>query len=183
MKNKIPEQPKLCVELIPTTCHYSNIRTTVKAKEWDKIRFISYANADNKCEICNQTGLEQGYKHKIECHEIWHYDDKKQTQRLAGLISLCPLCHLVKHIGRAFAIGKQAEVFQQLELINNWTHKEVVEHVANAFIINKKRSKHQWILDLKLLMSPPYEINTKPKPKRVFKRKFKYRKKRKSTKK
>src|SRR5260221_10581904 len=99
--------PKLTVELIPSTCHFSNVRTSVKAKEWDKIRFISYAAADNKCEICSETGKEQGYKHNVECHEIWEYDDVNHVQKLIGLISLCPTCHHVKHIGRSMMIGKQ----------------------------------------------------------------------------
>jgi len=169
--------PPLTVELIPKTCWYSSIRAILKAKEWDKIRFISYENANNKCEICNQTGLEQGYKHRVECHEIWQYDNRKKIQRLIGLISLCPLCHQVKHIGRAFAIGKQAEVFQQLELVNSWNHKQVVEHVAEAFKINKQRSKYQWTLDLKFITTPPYEIQITPTTKRIFKKKYIRRKK------
>jgi hypothetical protein len=172
---------KLAVELVPTTCHYSNVRTTLKTKEWDKIRFISYEKANNKCEICNQTGLEQGYKHNVECHEIWKYDDKKKIQRLSGLISLCPLCHQVKHIGRAFAIGKQAEVFKHLEIVNNWNHKNVVQHIAEAFAINKERSKHTWILDIKILTEPPYDINVLPKPKRIFEKRNYKKKKKKST--
>jgi hypothetical protein len=42
--------PKLTIELIPSTCH-SNVRTTVKTSEWDKIRFISYEAANNKCDL------------------------------------------------------------------------------------------------------------------------------------
>ena len=67
----IKSKPKLLIELIPKTCHYSNVRTTVSKQEWDKIRFISYAVADNKCEICGDVGTNQGYKHNVECHEIW----------------------------------------------------------------------------------------------------------------
>lgn len=86
----IKSKPKLLIELIPKTCHYSNVRTTVSKQEWDKIRFISYAAADNKCEICGDVGTNQGYKHNVECHEIWEYDDENHIQRLIGLISLCP---------------------------------------------------------------------------------------------
>ena len=171
------KNPKLTIELIPSTCHFSNVRTTITKAQWDKLRFHSYEKANYVCEICGQTGIEQGYKHKLECHEIWKYNDKTHTQKLVGLISLCPLCHQVKHIGRAFAIGKQADVFQQLETVNQWTHKDVVEHVAKAFEKNKERSKHQWILDIKILNLPPYNINIVVKKKRSFKKKP-YRKKR-----
>lgn len=174
----MPKKIKLAVELIPKTCHFSNVRTTLKAKDWDKIRFISYEQANNKCQICGETGLEQGYGHRVECHEIWEYDDKTKVQKLIGLISLCPLCHQVKHIGRANAMGRQADVFKQLEVVNKWNHKQVVEHVAEAFEVYKERSKHNWLLDITLLREHPFEINVNEEVKRKFKKK-KFKKKRK----
>jgi len=170
--------PKLVVELVPKTCHYSNVRTTLTQKEWDKIRFESYEKANYVCEICSQTGLEQGYKHKLECHEIWKYNDTKKIQKLVGLISLCPLCHQVKHIGRANAMGKQADVFKQLETVNGWDHKQVVEHVAEAFELYKERSKYQWTLDISLLKKPPYSLVIPENFERKYE-KPKYKKKRK----
>ena len=180
MAEKIPK-PKLEIELVPKTCHYSNVRSTLTQKEWDKLRFQSYEKAKNVCEICGKTGLEQGFPHKLECHEIWKYDDKKKVQKLMGLISLCPLCHLVKHIGRANAMGKQPEVFKQLETVNNWDHKQVVEHVAESFELYKERSKSERSLDISLLKKPPYGILIPEN----FERKFdkpKFKKKRKKTK-
>jgi hypothetical protein len=172
MAKKISEEPKLIVELIPKTCHFSNVRTTLKTKDWNTIRFISYENANHQCEICGQNGIDQGYKHRVECHEIWKYNNRTKTQKLIGLISLCPLCHQVKHIGRAFALGKQPDVFKQLEIVNDWDHKQVVEHVAQAFETYKLQSKYEWKLDISILSKPPYNI---PPDKIVLpvKRKFK----------
>lgn len=167
---------KLSVELIPSTCHFSNVRTTVSSKQWDKIRYLSYEKSNNKCEICGDTGKNQGYKHNVECHEIWSYDDNKHVQKLIGLISLCPLCHQVKHIGRASAIGKQGVCFAQLERVNGWHHKQVVEHVAECFEVYKERSKHSWSLDLSILNDSPYDLGLKLDKKRKFEVK-KYRKK------
>ncbi len=178
MAKKVQEKIKLTVELVPKTCHYSNVRTTLKPKEWDTIRFLSYELAGYKCEICGQTGLEQGYQHKLECHEIWEYNDKKFIQKLVGVISLCPLCHQVKHIGRANAMGKQADVFKQLELINGWTHKEVVEHVAQSFDVYYERSKHQWVLDISILKKPPFNLEIDSDIKRKFKKTYKRKRRR-----
>ncbi len=172
-------QIKLCVELVPSTCHYSNVRSTVSTKDWNTLRKYSYEQAGYVCEICGQTGLEQGYKFKLECHEIWEYKDDKKVQKLVGLISLCPLCHAVKHIGRAFAMGKQARVFQHLEEVNGWTHKQVVSHVGRSYMVNKQRSKHPWALDLKVLTKEPYNVTVNLRMKRVFKKKKYTRKKRK----
>lgn len=172
------KKPKLEVELIPSTCHFSNVRTTVKPTEWDKIRFISYEAAGHVCEICGDTGKNQGYKHNVECHEIWDYDDVNHVQTLVGLISLCPTCHQVKHIGRAIAIGKQNEAILQLIKVNKWTPEQAAEHIAESFRIYGERSKYEWDLDISILEEKPYEIKLKKFTKRIFEVK-KYKKKRK----
>jgi len=143
--------PKLTIELVPSTCWFSNVRSQVPKKEWDRLRKESYKKAKYKCEICGGSGLEQGYRHALECHEIWSYNDETKVQKLDGLISLCPQCHQVKHIGRTTIIGKQAEAFKQLEKVNGWDHKEVVDYVAEAFIIHRWRSNWEWILDVGML--------------------------------
>jgi hypothetical protein len=172
------KEPKLAVELIPSTCHFSNVRTTVKPKEWDKIRFLSYEAADNKCEICKETGKEQGYKHNVECHEIWEYDDVNHIQTLVGLISLCPICHHVKHIGRSIKVGIFHECVKQLAKVNKWTREQIDVHIGASFEQYHERSKHEWELDLSLLNEAPYELEIDTTKKRIFEVK-KYKKKRK----
>jgi hypothetical protein len=176
------KQPKLTVELIPTTCHYSNVRTTVKKQEWDKIRFISYEAAGHKCEICGNVGKNQGYNHNVECHEIWEYDDANHIQKLVGLISLCPICHQVKHIGRAIAMGRHQEAYNQLMKVNKWTPKQVEKHILESFELHKERSKYEWDLDISILADDPYNIKLKKTKTRIFEVK-KYKRKRKPTKK
>lgn len=173
--------PKLSVELIPTTCHYSNVRTTVTKKEWDKIRFMSYEKAEHKCEICGERGKNQGQKHDVECHEIWDYNDETHVQKLVGLISLCPICHLVKHIGRAIAMRKHEVAYNQLAKVNKWTPKEVEQHILASFEVHKERSKHEWTLDLSILTKEPYNLKIDLDSKRIFEVK-KYKKKRKRSK-
>jgi len=168
--------PKLSVELIPTTCHYSNVRTTVTKKEWDKIRFMSYEKAEHKCEICGERGKNQGQKHDVECHEIWDYDDETHVQKLIGLISLCPICHLVKHIGRALAMRKKEVAYNQLAKVNKWTLKQVEQHIVDSFELHKQRSKHEWTLDLSILLEEPYNLKIDTESKRIFEVK-KYKKK------
>ena len=173
-------KPKLEIELIPKTCWFSSVRTAVKPSQWDKIRFLSYESAGHKCEICGDTGKNQGYKHNVECHEIWDYNDVSKTQTLVGLISLCVICHQVKHIGRAIAIGKHQQALNQLAKVNKWTPEQVQQHVLDSFEVHKERSKHEWKLDISLLTKEPYNIVIKPNKKRIFKKKkFKKRPKKK----
>ncbi len=170
MAKKVSKKVKLEIELIPSTCHYSNVRTTLKTKLWDKIRFIVYEKAGNKCEICGETGLEQGYRHRVECHEIWKYDDERKVQKLVGLIALCPTCHQAKHIGRSFAIGKDEAAISKLMKVNNWSQLKTFEVIGEAFEINKERSKHNWKMDISLLKAPPYNLDIQSKTKRKYKK-------------
>lgn len=159
---------KLTVELVPKTCHYSNVRTMVTTKEWDVIRHLVYDKADNKCEICGDVGTNQGYKHRVECHEVWQYDESDYTQRLVGLVALCPTCHQVKHIGRARAIGKIYECYKQLSKINHWTKEMIEKHISEANEEYSVRSKVEWSLDISLLNKKPYELNLDLTKERIF---------------
>ena len=129
------KKPKLTIELVPSTCHYSNVRSTVTTAEWDKIRFISYEAANNKCEICKETGKTQGYKHNVECHEIWNYNDETHTQTLVGLVSLCPNCHQVKHIGRAIAMGRQEICYSLCFLYSMILHLTIFFYVSMLTVV------------------------------------------------
>lgn len=174
------KKPKLTIELIPKSCWFSNIRTTVSKKDWDTIRYLSYENANGKCEICGEKGKDQGFKHDLECHEIWDFNDDTKVQKLIGLIALCPICHLVKHIGRAKAIGKAEITHNKLMEVNNWTNKKTIKYIEEAFLEYVKRSEFEWTLDLSLLQEKPYDIAINPTKKRKFKVK-KYKKKRKKS--
>lgn len=176
------KKAKLTIEMIPKTCWASNVRSTVSATEWDKIRFISYAFAKNKCQICKNTGKKQGYRHDLECHEIWDYDEVNKIQKLTGLISLCPLCHFTTHFGRATAMKRQALAMKQLELVNGWDHKDIVTYLAKVYEEYKERSKYQWTLDLSILEAEPFNIKIKKTATRKFKKPT-WKKKRRKTKK
>ena len=139
---------KLTIELVPSTCWYTNVRSQVTRSEWDIIRRKSYQLANNKCEICNDTGKNQGFKHDLECHEIWEYDDKVHIQKLIGFISLCPFCHKVKHPGLAQIKNETDIVENQLMKVNKIDYKTTIDLINQAFSIYKERSQYKWILDI-----------------------------------
>jgi len=169
---------KLTVELIPKTCWWSSVRAMVTPTQWDKIRKISYTNADNKCEICGENGIKQGYKHNVECHEIFDFDMDTKIQKLVSLISLCPKCHFTKHIGRAMVMGRQQLCFKQLARVNKWTPEQIRIHVEEAFLTYHERSLYEWTLDISLLNKDPYKLNLDLGKTRIFEVK-KYKKKKK----
>lgn len=160
--------PKLTIELVPRYCQFSNIRSTVTTNQWNKLRLNSYKNANYICEICGDNGLNQGFKHKLECHEIWAYDDKRKIQKLISLVSLCVLCHLTKHIGRASAIGKQAICFKHIAKVNNWNHKQIVEYLAESYTLQKNRANIKYKLDISILNEEPYMLNIDINAERIY---------------
>ena len=139
---------KLEIELVPETCWYSNVRSEVSKSTWDKLRKECYKRANHKCEICSDTGLNQGFKWPVECHEIWHYDDNKKHQKLIGLISLCPHCHKVKHPGLASMKGETHIVISQLMKVNNISRLEANEYLSQSFKIFENRSRYKWSSDI-----------------------------------
>jgi len=96
------------------------------------------------CEVCGGHGT----KHPVECHEIWEFNDAARTQTLTGLISLCPRCHEVKHIGLSGKRGRGREAQSQLAKVNNWSLAQAQQYINDSFMVWSKRSEHEWILDI-----------------------------------
>jgi hypothetical protein len=135
---------RLTIELVPKTCWFSNVRDHLSKSQWRKISNFVAEKADHHCEICGS----QGKKHRVECHEIWNYNDKELTQTLAGLIALCPACHRVKHIGRTSEVGNLQYSIYQLARVNKWSEQLARLYYEVSMLIWQKRSQFQWKLDL-----------------------------------
>jgi hypothetical protein len=139
--------PDLTIELVPTTCWYSNVRSEVTPEQWDRLRRKCYSAASYRCEICDG----QGPKWPVECHEVWEYDDRRKVQSLKRLIALCPKCHGVKHIGRMQSTGKGGVALRHLMKINGWSKKAAEAYIQKAFAQWSERSEHEWELDISWL--------------------------------
>lgn len=136
--------PKIHIELVPKTCFFTNVRSQVAPEDWDIIRKQAYKNSNYRCDVCGDKG-------KMEAHEIWHYDDHKLIQKLAGITCVCSHCHQLYHLGYASTQGKLPQAITRLSRINNWKKEETESYVEAVFEIWYKRSQKQWILDLTLL--------------------------------
>jgi 5-methylcytosine-specific restriction endonuclease McrA len=102
--NKEQENFKLTIELVPQTSWFKSMREIVSRSVWDKIRNQAYASSNQACVIC---GYTEG---RLNCHEIWEYDDQKHIQKLIGFIALCDMCHHVKHIGKARVLADEGKL-------------------------------------------------------------------------
>jgi hypothetical protein len=152
----------LTVELVPSTCWFSNLRSELSKEEWDDLRRPVFERAGNRCEVCGQRGTA----HPVECHEVWEYDDEHHVQRLTGLMALCPACHEAKHMGYASSTGRGAQARAHLARVNGWSMDDVELYLDAQFEQWSRRSQHQWSLDLSWLRQFGLDI----KPRRPGKR-------------
>jgi hypothetical protein len=156
--------PKLGIELVPLGMQGYNVRSRISPEQWRKVASITHKKANGRnntylCEICRQSGKDQGFEHPVECHEIWDYDDQNHIQRLTGLVSLCPLCHKAKHYGLAKKQGYESRVRAHMKQVNNWSESELNASIDHAFTLVKARSDEYWTLDLTYLNSPHLKLN------------------------
>jgi hypothetical protein len=136
---------KLTIELIPSTCWYSNVRAYVELEDWNWIRRTVCMRADHCCEICGSI------RQPLECHEVWEYDFEGLWQVLEGFTALCKACHQVKHIGRTISVGLGEVAIIHLARINEWSVGEAEEYADKMIKLNRKDSQFDWDLDLRLL--------------------------------
>jgi hypothetical protein len=146
-QGKMRKELKLTIELVPSSAWWSNVRSKVSQRDWDKIRKWTYKRANYQCEICSGKGDHW----PVECHEIWEYDDKNTTQKLNGFIALCPACHNVKHYGLSQITGKGEKSLEHLCKVNNLSKKEALEYIKQAFLTWEKRSQVWWDIDISIL--------------------------------
>ena len=137
---------KLEIEMIPSTTWKINLREILTQTSWDIIRKESYEKAKHKCEICGGKGL-YGKGHPVECHEIWSFDDDRKIQKLEGVISLCVLCHRVKHFGLSSLRGYKEQCISHLMKVNKIHKFEVIDHINRQIELNNERSMYDWNVD------------------------------------
>ncbi|WP_018759516.1 hypothetical protein [Paenibacillus terrigena] len=135
------------VELIPETSIYDNLRKVVKKSVWDKLRKQTYKDYNHSCGKC---GGKEGI---LDCHELWEFDDKKNIQKLSGLVAVCRMCHLIIHHGRANMLVAEGvldkeELIKHFLKVNHCTRQDYEIHVKEAFVLWKQRSQKEWVVDL-----------------------------------
>ena len=150
--------PQLEVELVPSTCWWSNVRSNVSRRDWEICKTFVRRRSGNRCEICGG----RGSRWPIECHEIWSYDDDEHIQTLVGLIALCPSCHECKHIGRAMKYGNGARALEHLARVNGWSLEDAAHYLELCLELWSIRSTYEWELDISFLEQLHIEPITHP---------------------
>jgi len=140
----------------PKSTHFKNVRSEFTQEEWDKVRRKSYKEAGYMCEVCGQNGIDQGYGHPIECHEIWDFDIEDKTQTLIGLISLCPRCHKIIHWTLTGMMVQEDQIsheeFRNIKRhfldVNELKSSTVDDAIYKNLNFHKRKHKIDWIINI-----------------------------------
>jgi hypothetical protein len=139
----------LFVDLVPSSCWFTNVRSCVTPRDWDRLRLMIYRRAGHRCEACgSERDSETGVY--LEAHERWAFLSGN-VQVLKRLICLCTPCHEVTHFGLATVRERDAEALRHLMRVNNWHHRTAQDHVDDAFRLWRIRSASDWALDIGML--------------------------------
>lgn len=135
----------LTIELVPASAWNQNLRSIIPKKVWEKIRNEVLTKSNYKCGIC-------GSLQKLECHEVWEYDDEKHIQKLAGFLALCKFCHGVKHIGFTGLKSDKDKIpmeryIKHFMKVNGCDRNIFYAHYRKVLRIWERRSRFEWILD------------------------------------
>lgn len=146
----------LFVDLIPSTCWFTNVRSSVHPSDWDRLRNFIYQRAGNRCECCSSSEA------RLDAHERWSYNTATKVQKLMRLIALCQDCHEVTHMGFAAISGRSEEAKLHLMKVTRMSQMQAEEHINAAFALWSDRSKFQWSLDLSILTDSGITVVDKP---------------------
>lgn len=140
----------LFVDMVPRSCWFTNVRSCVDQRDWERLRRTINRRAGHRCEICS-AGEDRETGRRLEAHERWAYDESTGVQALRRLICLCSDCHLSTHMGYANVTGRSTEAITHLREVTGMTHAQTGAHIDAAGKLWTTRSARTWVLDLSML--------------------------------
>jgi len=151
----------LFVDLVPSSCWFTNVRYCVDKRDWERLRRMVNARAGHRCEVCGAT-KDPATRRWLEAHERWDYDNARTIQSLRRIILLCTDCHQTTHFGYAQVTGNETHAFNHLKRVTGMSTPEAQLHIADAFRLWERRSARDWTLDLSILTDAALTIERPP---------------------
>ena len=153
----------LFVDLVPRSCWFTNVRSCVSQKDWERLRRVVVSRAGDSCEICGAT-RDPSTKRWLEVHERWAYDESTRTQTLKRLICLCTDCHTVTHFGFAQVRGLGGQATAHLQKVTGLSRSGADSHINDAFDLWERRNALTWTLDISMLDDAGIAVHQPPSP-------------------
>lgn len=133
------EELKLTINMLPKGAWNNDFSKTLSKKDWDKLREFALKRANGQCEIC---GFETN---NLDVHEEWEFNIEKKTQTLKQVISICLMCHGVKHFKNSVRLGYGEEAQKHFMKVNDASEMEFASHLNKSlFEYNERNSVYRW---------------------------------------
>jgi hypothetical protein len=153
----------LFVDLIPSGCWFTQIRTAVSQRDWERLRRMLEQRARGCCEVC-RAGPDPAVGRRMEAHERFAYEEATGTQVLTRLLWICSNCHRTTHFGLAEVRGQREVALAHLRTVTGMTAAAAEAHIAAAFALWRARSDRYWRLDLSILERAGITVAPPPAP-------------------
>ncbi|HEY6797362.1 MAG TPA: DUF5710 domain-containing protein [Kineosporiaceae bacterium] len=151
----------LFVDLVPESCWFTNARSCISTRDWQRIQQMVLGRAGARCEVCGAT-RDREQQRWLEVHERWTYDDDNLLQTLRRLICLCTQCHQATHFGLANVRGRADQARAHLLTVTGMTDLQARRHIDDAFTLWQQRSRRTWSLDLSILTNANIALAAAP---------------------
>ena len=156
----------LFVDLVPSSCWFTNARSCISDRDWDRVRRMVLGRAEDRCEVCGAS-RDRDAQRWLEVHERWTFDDTANVQALRRLICLCTDCHRATHFGLAQLRGHDEAARAHLLAMTGMSKEQVHRHIREAIALWRQRSELDWTLDLTLLTAAGVILATPPTERRA----------------
>jgi hypothetical protein len=153
----------LFVDLVPSSCWFTNVRICVAPRDWERIRRMITSRTDSHCEACGRPADRETGR-RMEAHERWSFDDILKVQTLRRLVCLCQDCHQTTHFGLAQIRGMEKVVRAHLAEVTGMIEAQIEAHLSEAKRVWRQRSVSEWTLDLSMLTSAGVRLSAPPDP-------------------
>jgi hypothetical protein len=141
----------LFVDMVPSSCWFTNVRSCVSQRDWERLRRMVTGRAGQRCEVCGAGPGGEPVTSRLDVHERWAYDDAQRVQTLRRLICVCEACHESTHLGLANIRGRAGQALAHLQQITGMTDDQIARHVDDANRAFTTRSARTWELNLAML--------------------------------
>jgi len=129
----------LKIELIPKPLFERNFRNA-EPEVWKRVSREVREAARDRCAVCGQQA------DRLECDEVWEYDEESAEATLVDLRAICVKCHQVKHMGRTQKLADQGDLDMSAVVAhfletNKCTQEDYESHYRQAWIDWHRRNE------------------------------------------
>jgi len=128
---------RLAIEPMPYTSAMASLAKLLPRQAWDSVRRAAYRAAGYRCQTCGKDG-------RLNCHEIWHFNETTGYQWLMGFQALCDDCHGVTHMLSLTNRQEFDRLTTHFMAVNKVSAREFRDHLEQARQRRMELNQREW---------------------------------------